>query len=101
MYSSLTVTCVTPLVSNIRLLGITVDNHLSFDQHTSDVVRSCNYHMRSLRRIRPFVDYKAAVNLACSIVAGGLDYCNSVRYGVSETSIAKLQQVQDNHARVV
>ena len=42
-----------PFVSSVRLLGITVDNHLSFDQHVSDVVRSCNYisHPRSLRHI--------------------------------------------------
>ena len=58
-----------PFVSNVRLLGVTVDNHLSFDQHVSDVVTSCNYHIRSLRHIRPLIDRETAVNLACSIVA--------------------------------
>jgi len=90
-----------PFVSNIRLLGVTVDNHLSFDQHVSDVVRTCNYHIRSLRHIRPLIDRETAINLACSIVASRLDYCNSVLYGVSETNIAKLQRMQNNLARVV
>jgi hypothetical protein len=39
--------CVTgsivPFVNKINFLGVTVDNHLSFDQHVSDVVRSCHY----------------------------------------------------------
>jgi len=63
---------------------------LSFDQHVSDVVRSCNYHISSLRHIRPLIDRETAVNLACSIVASRLDYCNSVSYGISEINIVKL-----------
>ena len=78
-----------------------MDNRLSFDQHVSDVVRSCNYHIRSLRHIRPLIDRETAVSLACSIVASRLDFCNSVLYGVSETNIAKLQRMQNNLARVV
>jgi len=58
-----------PFVNNIRLLGVTVDNHLSFDQHVSDVVRSCNYHISSLRHIRPLIDLETAVNLASSNIA--------------------------------
>ena len=77
-----------------------MDNHLSFDQHVSDVVRSCNNHIRS-RHIRPLNDRETAVDLACSIVASRLDYCNSVLYGVSESNIAKLQRMQNNLARVV
>jgi len=94
-------TCAEAFVNNIKLLGVTVDNHLSFDQHISDVVRSCNYHIHSLRHIRPLIDRETAINLACSIVASRLDYCNSVMYGVSETNIAKLQRMQNNLARVV
>jgi len=43
------------------------------------------YHIPSLRHMRPLIDRKTAVNLACSIVASRLDYCNSVLYGVSKT----------------
>jgi len=78
-----------------------VDYHLSFDQHVSDVIRSCNYHIRSLRHLRPLIDRETAVNLACYIVASELDYCNWTLYGVSETNIEKLQPMQTNLARVV
>ena len=81
-----------PFVNNVRLLGVTVDNHLSVDQHVSDVVRSCNYHIESLCHIRPLIDRETAVDLACSIVASRFNYCNSVLYGVSESNIAKMQQ---------
>jgi len=70
-----------PFVNNLDFWELhAVDNHLSFDQQVSDVVRSCNYHIRSLRHIRPLIDRETAVNVACSIVASRLDYCNSVLY---------------------
>jgi len=41
---------------------VIADNYLSFDLRVSDVVRSCNYHIRSLRHIRPLIDRETAVN---------------------------------------
>jgi len=40
-----------------------------------------------LRHKRPLIDRETAVNLACSIVARRLDYCNSVLYGVRKRRI--------------
>jgi len=74
---------------------------MSCDQLVSDVVRSCNYHIRSLRHLSPLINQETAVNLACSIVASLLDYCNSVFCGDSETNVVKLQRMQNNLSRVV
>jgi len=35
----------------VKLLGITLDTSLSFDQHVTNVVRACNFHLRSLRHL--------------------------------------------------
>jgi hypothetical protein len=97
--------CVTgaviPFVDKLKLLGVTLDNHLTFDQHVSHVVKSCNYHIRSLHHIRSLIDHETAVIVACSIVATRLDYCNSVLNGITKTNISKLQCVQNNLACVV
>ena len=39
----------------IKNLIVTLDSTLSFNDHVSDVVRACNYHMRALRHIRRYV----------------------------------------------
>jgi hypothetical protein len=90
-------------LTRLRLLStrsnfVTVDNHLSFDLHVSDpvIITSAYY-----RHIRPLIDRETAVNLACSIVASRLDYCNSVLYGVTDTYFVKLQRIQNTRARVV
>ena len=36
----------------LKILGVTLDVTLSFDDHIISVVRACNYHMRALRHIR-------------------------------------------------
>jgi len=92
---------IVPFVNNIRILGVAIDSFLTFDKHISDIVKSCNYHTRALRHIRPLIDRDTAVTLACSIVASRLDYCNSVLYGVTDTNITKLQRVLTSLARVV
>ena len=88
-------------VDNVKIVGVVIDNHLSFDKHVSDVCSSANYHIRALSHISPSLTQDMAATLACSIVASRLDYCNSVLNGVSNANIAKLQVVQNNLARAV
>jgi len=33
----------------VKLLGVTLDTSLSFDQHVTNVVRARNFHLQSLR----------------------------------------------------
>ena len=32
----------------VKLLGVTLDTSLSFDQHVTNVIRACNFHLRSI-----------------------------------------------------
>ena len=43
------------LFSNIKILGVTLNNTLSFDNHVSYLSRSCYYHIRALHHIRPSI----------------------------------------------
>jgi len=61
----------------------------------------CNYHIHSLRHIRPLIDCDVATVIACAIVSSRIDYCNSVIYGVTEAKITGLQRIQNQLAQVV
>jgi len=67
---------------SICVLGVMVDELLSFDDLVSAVVvvQSCNNHIRSLRHIRRLIDRDTANTLACAIVNSRLDYCNALLY---------------------
>src|SRR3989441_868245 len=58
-------------------------------------------HIRQLRQIRPSLDLNSSIQLANALVSSKLDYCNSLFYGLPDTSIKRLQRVQNSLARVI
>ena len=69
-------------VSNqVRILGVTLDSRLLFDAHISALSKSCFYHIRALRHIRPNLTLDCSKNIACSLVGCRLDYANSILVG--------------------
>jgi len=51
--SSITVADIDLLLANeMKVLGVTLDWHLTFEKHISAVVQSCNYHNQAICHIR-------------------------------------------------
>jgi len=65
------------------------------------LLKSCNYHIQALRRIRHLLLRDVANTIACSSVGSRLDYCNSLLYGSTDAVLNTLQRVQNNLARNV
>ena len=87
--------------TKIKLLGVTVDSALNFDQHVSDVCSTAFFHIRALRHIRSQIDTPTANKIACSVISSRLDYCNAVLSGMSKHNFDRLQRVQNAAARAV
>lgn len=90
-----------PVADSMRVLGVTLDRRLTFDNHVSAVARSCNYHVHAIRHIRHLLTLDLAQTLACSLILSRIDYCNAVLHGCPSGTIHKLQRVQNNAARAV
>ena len=85
----------------VKLLGVTLDSDLMMDWHITGVLRSCNYHIRALRHIRPLLTLDAAKMITHSVVSSRLDYANALLHGTSVTNPNKLQVAQNTLARVM
>ena len=48
-------------------LGFIFDEHLTFSDQITALSKSCYYHIRELRCIRPYLDFKTASTIATSI----------------------------------
>ena len=66
-------------VSLKRIAQIVVFNSLSRFKHS--------VHIRELRCIRPYLDFRTASTIATSIVHSKLDYCNSLYYNLPQSQI--------------
>jgi len=59
---------------SIKILGVTLDNHLTLKQHTQSLCRNIHFRTRSLRHIRPALTDSMAATVAASVVQSRLDY---------------------------
>jgi hypothetical protein len=84
-----------------RNLGFVFDSHLSHHSQISSVSRSSFLQIRQIRQIRSSLDTDTSITLANSLVSSKLDYCNSLYYNLPNTSLKRLQSIQNSLARVV
>jgi len=93
--------CSLSTTHSARHLGFIFDQRLSFCDQISTLSQSCYYHIRQLRCICPYLNFKTASTIATSIVHSKLDYCNSLYYNLPKSQITRLQQIQNFLARAV
>jgi len=89
------------LSASARNLGFIFDSNLTLADQISSVSRSCFYHIRDLRRIRPVLDFTTAQFIGTYFVHSRLDYCNSLHYGLPKIQLNRLQHIQNSLARAV
>ena len=62
-------------------------------KHVLKIVRIGYYHIRKLWHIRMYITDKAAKTIVHALVSSRIDYCNGLLFGISETSLLKLQRL--------
>ena len=90
-----------PLSSHARNLGVIFDNHLSMERQINNLIKTLNYEMRRIAKMKSFLTTESLRTLVCSLVLSRLDYCNSLLAGLPDKLINKLQRLQNNAARLV
>ena len=79
------------LSNNTKILGVTFDNTLSFDNHISNISKSCFFHIHTLYHIRSAINKDIAKMITCSMVSCHLGYASSFLLGASAKVIQKLE----------
>ncbi|KAI8513880.1 hypothetical protein Bbelb_082040 [Branchiostoma belcheri] len=87
-------------VPTVKLLGVQVDQNLTFDDHIDPVVKKCNRSMAQVSRVRKSLLPKHRIELIQALVLTHLDYCSSVWASTSAKNIKRLQVIQNRAARL-
>ena len=85
----------------VKLLGVNLDELLSFDTQVNDVVSSCYFHIRTIGKVKSYISKEDLESYVHSIISSKLDYCNVVLYGINKNVVYKLQKVQNAAARLI
>ena len=81
-----------PLSNSVKILGVTLDQHLTISDHVQNVCKSSNYNTRALRHIRSYLTKDMARTVACALVNTRFDYCNSVLYHTTESILPSYRE---------
>jgi hypothetical protein len=87
--------------ASVRNLGVIFDSDLTLKPHISNICKTSFLYIRQLRRIRPLLDLNTAKILASSLTISKLDYCNSLLFGLPDSSLHRVQLIQNSLARAV
>ena len=81
--------------------GFLFDHNLKFEKQISAVIKSCFFQLRQLSKVKPFLTQSNLQIVTHAFVTSRLDYCNSLYFGLSQSSLSCLQLVQNAAARLL
>ena len=71
---------------------------MKLDYHISSVCKSTYFHLRNIGSI---LSNDACAQVIHSLVTVCLYYCNSILYGLPDSSLYRLQKIQNTAARIL
>ena len=84
-----------------RNLGVIFDSHMSLDQQINSICKSAFFHLKNIDSIRNMLTDDACNQLIHSLVTVRIDYCNSLLYGMPDSTLFRLQKGLNTAARIL
>jgi hypothetical protein len=80
--------------TNVKLLGVYIDNKLTFSKHISEIVKKSSRQLNCLKRVAYSLDKDTKLLLYKAFVASNFNYCALVWHHCGQVNTAKLEKVQ-------
>ena len=88
-------------VSCEKLLGIMIDNSLTWNYQIDHICKVITSRLALLRRIKPYVDFHTSILYYNGYILPILDYCSIVWGTCNEGNILRLLRLQKTAARII
>ena len=85
----------------MKLLGVTLDDELSFSAHISDICKKASKKVGVLVRLRNMIPREAKLQLYKSAILPNLTYCHIVWHFCKASDARKLERVQEWALRAI
>lgn len=88
-------------VNHSKSLGVTIDSHLTWAEHVREISKKIASAIGALKRVRPYISKRCALQIYKALILPHFDYCSSVWDGLNVTLSDKLQKLQNRAARAI
>ena len=89
------------IVKNVRYLGVTFDEFLSFDCHIKNLIKRLSRSVGILAKVKPFLNTKALLNLYYSIFHSHLQYGLITWSSTFKSYLKKFSTLQNKAVKIV
>ena len=87
--------------SECKLLGVFLDSCLSYSTQVNNVISSCQFKLKGLRRIRHLMNCKDTEKYVRAVIFSKINYCNVLYMNISAVNLHKLQKLQNSAMRLI
>ena len=77
------------------------DPSFTMVSHVNSVVKKASFHLRNIGKVRKLLTEDATKKVMQNLVISQIDYCNALLSGIQQDTLAKLQSLQNQAARIV
>ena len=81
--------------SKLELLGLTIDNRLSFHSDISSTCKKAAKQLNALKRLGSFLNFTQRKELAQSFVLANFNYCPTIWHFCSAKDKHKMEKIQE------
>ena len=85
----------------VRSLGAMFDSYSAMVSHVISDVKEASIDLRNIGKIRKLITEDATKKVMQNLIISRIDYCNALLSGIQQDTLAKLQRLQNQAARVV
>ena len=90
-----------PSSETMKVLGIDIDNRLTFDGHVSSMCIKAGKQLNVLQRLKGSLDLDSRMAIYKSFIMSNFNYCPVIWMFTSKTSLSKLENIQRRALRFV
>ena len=93
--------CIIKAQPQVKLLGVTLDNHLTMKHHIATVVNTCNGLLGVMRRSTLSMPRELTKLFYTAMVRSHLEYASSLLIPVAKSHLEKLDVIQRKASRII
>jgi len=86
---------------NFKLLGIMLDEYLSFDSHITHMCSKISKSLYIINRVRNTLPKESLVSLYYALIHSHISYCTSVFGSATSTSLSRIVKMQKRAIRII
>jgi len=86
---------------SVKNLGVIFDQCINMNEHVTSVCQAAYCHLKNIHCLKTFLTQEALISVVHAFFTSGVDYFNSLLYGISDYNINRLKQIQNSAACIM